>query len=494
MSRLYKYVIIRNQIHSLCWISDTYPEGIVLLEAPKIVIAGASGYIGRAIIPKLLERFPNAEITALSRSAKKSDDLRVKWKVCDLFSHHSLETVIPSKVDLAFYLVHSMGPTAHLDQGSFADYDLLLADNFARVIRKQGIQHLIYLGGLIPKNGSMSLHLKSRLEVEETFALYRLPITVFRAGLIVGENGSSFQILLKLVKRIPIMICPNWTQTLTTPVDLSTVLSALVSASLNPLHLQKTYDLAGCKPLTYINMMRETASQMGKKRFFFTIPFFTPTLSRLWVSLITNSPKNLVYPLIQSLQHPMVARDCHLYDDESLKRSYSDLLKNTVLKTQPGKALFHFQPSRKTVRSVQRLVLPHSKNAEWIKFRYLEWLPRFLKPFIKVNLDGNFVVFSVFKRNWIMLQLEFSSSCSDIDTQILYIIKGLIVAENNRGRLEFRVVLNRRYVIAAIHDYCPALPWFIYQQIQARIHLFVMRSFGKELELNFKDSSDSLNL
>jgi hypothetical protein len=122
-----------------------------------------------------------------------------------------------------------MGPTAHLDQGTFADYDLILADNFSRAMITVGLKQLIYLGGLIPNSERMSLHLQSRMEVEETFRQYKLPTTVFRAGLILGEAGSSFQILLKLVKRLPVMVCPHWTQTLTTPVDLATVLTAFSS-------------------------------------------------------------------------------------------------------------------------------------------------------------------------------------------------------------------------------------------------------------------------
>jgi nucleoside-diphosphate-sugar epimerase len=126
---------------------------------PIIVIAGASGYIGREIILRLLEKFPQAQITALSRSQQISNDPRVIWQACDLFSLKSLESAVPKKVDYALYLVHSMGPTAQLDQGSFADYDLILADNFSRSIKNSGIKQLIYLGGLIPDTGRLSLHL-----------------------------------------------------------------------------------------------------------------------------------------------------------------------------------------------------------------------------------------------------------------------------------------------------------------------------------------------
>ena len=138
-------------------------------KSPNVVIAGASGYIGNALLPKIFEKFPNAQITALSRSAQKSDDPRITWKACDLFSLKSVEEAMPPSVDLALYLVHSMGPTAALDQGSFADYDLLLADNFARVLRTTKLRQMIYLGGLIPETAHMSLHLQSRLEMEDVF-------------------------------------------------------------------------------------------------------------------------------------------------------------------------------------------------------------------------------------------------------------------------------------------------------------------------------------
>jgi uncharacterized protein YbjT (DUF2867 family) len=364
-----------------------------LISNPSIVIAGASGYIGKQIILRLLDKFPEVQITALSRSQQKSDDPRVQWQACDLFSLKSLETALPKKVDYAIYLVHSMGPTAQLDQGSFADYDLILADNFSRSIKDTGLKQLIYLGGLIPDTKKLSLHLQSRLEVEETFYEYKLPTTIFRAGLILGEAGSSSQILIKLVKRLPIMICPQWTQTLTTPVDLDTVLSAITSATSDLGHVGKTYDLEGCQSLTYMQMMSQTAKELGLKRFFLSVPFFTPTLSRLWVSLITNSSKDLVYPLIESLEHPMIARQSHLYASTASRLTYSDLLKNTTFKSKPGRSFFRFRAQRKTVRSVQRLQLSAGKNAKWIKDQYLQWIPQFLSPLIVVKQR-----LSVFKR------------------------------------------------------------------------------------------------
>lgn len=448
----------------------------------QIVIAGASGYIGHALIPELLKKFPHAQITALSRSHQESQDTRVSWKPCDLFSLKSLEQAIPAKVDLAFYLVHSMSPTAQLDQGSFADYDLILADNFSRILLPTQVKHLIYLSGLVPDTKDLSLHLQSRVEVEETFAENKLPLTVFRAGLIIGVAGSSFQILSKLVKRLPLMLCPSWTQTLTTPVDLDTVIDSLVDVSLNDQHVGKVYDLAGCAALTYVQMMRETASRLGKKRWFFGVPFFTPTLSRLWVSLITGAPKSLVYPLVASLEHAMVARPEHLYVRSRSDRSYAELLSEINLIPPKKSGARAYQAQRKTVRSVQRLPLPPEKDAMWVKDKYVRWLPKFFAPVIKVQVFEQKISFSLFIHKAVMLELTANSERSTPDRQLLYITGGLLASKDNKGRLEFRVVLKRQFVLAAIHDFKPALPWFIYKYTQAFIHLMVMRTFARHLK------------
>jgi hypothetical protein len=299
--------------------------------------------------------------------------------------------------------------------------------------------------------------------------------------LILGAGGSSFQILLKLVKRLPVMLCPRWTQTLTTPVDLETVLAAISQASLAEKHIGRTYDLAGCQPLTYVEMMKETARRLGLRRYFITVPFFTPTLSRLWVRLITGTPKGLVYPLIESLEHSMLARPKYFFSNESTEKTYFELLQSAFLETRSDRTFFHFRAQRKTVRSVQRLVLTEGKDAVWVKNRYLMWLPSFLSPFIGVRTEGetNYIFLRFFNLN--LLVLETSLERSNAYRQVLYIKDGLMVSGEKRGRLEFRVVLNHKFILAAIHDYKPSLPWIIYKYSQALVHLFVMRAFGRDL-------------
>jgi uncharacterized protein YbjT (DUF2867 family) len=447
----------------------------------NIVVAGASGYIGRTLIPELLKKFPEASITALSRVEQKSDDPRIVWKGCDLFSLKSIEQALPAQVDLAVYLVHSMVQTAQLDQGSFADYDLILADNFSRSIRTRSLRHMIYLGGLIPEQVSLSRHLRSRLEVEQVFVENKLSVTMLRAGLILGDGGSSTQILFKLVRRLPVMLCPHWTQTETNPVDLETVIDAICQTAMDQSFSGKVFDLASGQSLTYLQMMRDTATRLGLKRYFFKVPFFTPTLSRLWVSLITNSPRELVYPLVESLEHPMLARPANRLPNQKPPQTYLQLLQNTATQTYPGRSLFQFKAQRNTVRSVQRLPLPSGRTAEWVKNEYIKWLPQFLSPLIQVTNVRDEIRFCLFSSRLTLLSLSLSLERSQSDRQLMYIKSGILVEKHDKGRLEFRSVLSNQYVIAAIHDFHPALPWFVYKYTQALMHLFVMKAFARHL-------------
>ena len=195
---------------------------------PVVAIAGASGYIGHHLLDCLKGK---ATVIGLSRSGGRREDTEdVKWRSCDLFSMKDAEKGLEG-ADIAVYLVHSMMKSAKLTQGTFEDMDVILADNFAQAAKKQGIQQIVYMSGIIPEDDKeeLSQHLRSRLEVERVLRAYDVPLTALRAGLIVGPKGSSFPILSKLVKRLPIMILPRWTKTRTQPVALRDVLSALTS-------------------------------------------------------------------------------------------------------------------------------------------------------------------------------------------------------------------------------------------------------------------------
>ena len=168
----------------------------VQTQKPTLVVAGATGFIGQSLGPILSQDF---HLVGLSRSPRKDPGHYAEFRQADLFSLKDTERALEG-ADYVVYLVHSMMPSARLVQANFRDLDLVCADNFARAAKMQGVQHMVYLGGLVP-DGSLSEHLASRAEVEDVLRSTGVPVTVLRAGLVVGASGSSFQILLRLVKR-----------------------------------------------------------------------------------------------------------------------------------------------------------------------------------------------------------------------------------------------------------------------------------------------------
>ncbi len=195
----------------------------------KVCITGATGFIGGNLIQKL-ETNVDIDIIALSRKVppilEGAHKGRITWRACNGFSLFDVEKATED-CDILVYLIHSMLPTSKLAQGNFSDFDLYVADNFARAAQKNGIKKIIYLSGLIPHAPQLSNHLQSRLEVENALVQYHNNLTVLRAGLIMGPNGSSFRILENLIKRLPLLICPAWTLSQTQPIDLQDVLVSL---------------------------------------------------------------------------------------------------------------------------------------------------------------------------------------------------------------------------------------------------------------------------
>lgn len=445
----------------------------------KILIAGASGFIGRALIERLLED-PDLHIVALSRSARESHDPRVLWKKCDLFS---LKDITDAMADCeeGYYLVHSMLPSASLSQGTFYDFDLIMADNFIRAARFHKLKHIMFLGGMIPPGEELSWHLKSRLEVEETFRHSGILTTVFRAGLIIGPNGSSFTILQRLIERLPLMICPAWTNTRSQPVALNDVVTVL-NRSLHDRKVQgRIYDLAGPEVVTYQGLIAKASFRIKKTTRLFTLNVIPLSLSRLWVSLITGVPKDLVYPLVLSLKHEMLASPTHQWPyPEDLSTRLDETLQIALESTRAPYRVY--RPKEKDVRSIQRLVLPPGRDAEWVALEYFKWLPFFFSTLVSVMIQGNRCTFYLFHPSIAILVLQKSEERSSPDRQLLYVIGGMLSGTMDRGRLEFREVLDRKYVMAALHEFRPALPWYIYMWTQAIIHIIVMKAFGEHLK------------
>ena len=357
----------------------------------KILIAGASGFIGHALIETLLEN-EDISIVALSRGERKSHHPRLTWKRCDLFSLLDTNSAVEG-CDEAYYLVHSMLPSASLSQGTFYDFDLIMADNFIRAALQHDLKHIIYLGGMIPPGVDLSWHLRSRLEVETTFKNSKIKTTVLRAGLIIGPHGSSFTILQRLIERLPIMICPTWTQTRSQPVALSDVVKVLVRSLLDKSLQGQIFDVAGPEIVTYQELMIKAARKVRKTTRIFTLNIIPLVLSRLWVTLVTGVPKNLVYPLVLSLRYEMLAGENHRWPyAEDLKTTLDETLSDALTASSKLASKGH-QPVQKDVRSIQRLVLPPGRDAVWVTQEYFNWLPTFFSNLVKVWIKDDLCVF-----------------------------------------------------------------------------------------------------
>ena len=478
---------------------------------PTVAIAGASGFVGTALRAALADEYEVIGLTrSPNRAAKNDPEDPTEWRHCDLFSLLAVEKALKN-VDLAVYLVHSMLPSSRLTQGTFADLDLILADNFARAAARNGVQQIVYLSGLLPEDtDDLSHHLRSRYEVERTLSGQSVPVTTLRTGLVVGPGGSSLRILVNLVRRLPAMVLPSWTESDTQPIALRDVVRAIRLVLGDPETYEGTFDVAGPDVMSYREMMERTGEVMDLDRPMFGVPLITPRLSTLWVSLVSGSPRALAGPLVASLRHDMVARDNALQRAIQPEATGFEAALRDSLDEEGALLPDPRQSHRRTddaairearrVRSVQRFDLPRGRSAEWAGREYMRWLDGFAGPLIRVRVteaEGQSRArFHVRPLPRPVLELTYAPNRSVPDRALFYVTGGLLAQTNHpergRPRLEFRQVLGGECLIAAIHDFSPRLPWGLYRLTQAVAHLFVMHQFGKHLaRLGARDEVDA---
>jgi uncharacterized protein YbjT (DUF2867 family) len=439
---------------------------------PRVAVAGATGFVGRALLPVLAAR---ADVVGLCRGAPPGAPEGVAWRRCDLFSLREAEAALGG-IDVAYYLVHSMLPSARLTQGRFEDLDLLLADNFGRAAARVGIGRIVYLGGLVPPGDcALSPHLASRLEVERALAAHGVPVTALRAALVVGPGGSSLDILLKLVERLPVMLCPAWTLTPSAPIALDDVVAALAHCLDDEATRGRICELGGPEVLSYREMMRAAARALGRRRLFLPVPFLSPRLSKLWVTAVTGAPRALVAPLVESLRHPMVPAERWLQERMGRPgRPFGDALAAAIAARAPRPASL--------VRSVQRLPRPPGWDAERVARAYEAWLPRFVRPLVRVEREGPHLRLAARGLARPLLVLEHQAARSGADRALLEVRGGLLAGPAvGNPRLEFRLTPDGAHVLAAVQDFQPRLPWWLYRITQAQLHARVMGAFGRHL-------------
>jgi uncharacterized protein YbjT (DUF2867 family) len=386
---------------------------------------------------------------------------------------------------------------ARLTQARFEDMDFILADNFARSAARAGVKQILYLGGIIPDDAQLSRHLASRLEVERVLAARRVPVTSLRAGLIVGPHGSSFRMVVRLVNRSPILLCPHWTRSMTQPVGLKDVVRLLRYCVGREEMYGRAFDLGGPEVMTYVDLMRRTAERLGKKRCIIAVPFIPTRLSVLGMRMITGAHRELVAPLVESLRHAMVAHSPTLQERAGIvAQPFHEALDEALPAEKAASDEADDHLARRHVHSeeglyvcsIQRLPLPPGHDAIWVAREYARWLPSFFRRVLRVTVDEHLnLAFRVTGLKPPLLELSYASDRSSADRPLYYITGGLLARLGNTpdgrapARLEFRESPDRRSVLAAIFNYSPSLPWWFYRVTQAPIHLLVMKLFGWHL-------------
>lgn len=273
---------------------------------PSVFVTGATGYVGGRLVPAILAA--GHPVRCLAREPRKLADRpwradpNVQIMAGDMSDEEQLAGQLKG-CHAAYYLVHSMERKG----GEYARQDRLLASNFARAAARAGVSRIVYLGGLGEMGADLSKHLQSRREVETQLASTGIPVTTFRAAMIIGAGSASFEILRYLVERLPIMVTPSWVKTESQPVAIDDVLHWLVRCLAVPETTGRTLEIGGPDALPYLELMRIMAEELSlTKRLVFPVPILTPRLSSLWIGLVTPVSYRIARPLAEGLRNRVV--------------------------------------------------------------------------------------------------------------------------------------------------------------------------------------------
>ncbi|WP_326952206.1 NAD(P)H-binding protein [Amycolatopsis sp. NBC_01286] len=265
----------------------------------RVLVAGASGFVGSRLCPALDE----AGHTVLAMT-RRPEDYRgtgepVRGDVADV---GSLRDALKG-ADAAYYLVHS------LDSSDFKRRDSEAARAFARAAADAGIGRIVYLGGLGDDDGTLSEHLASRREVEELLGETGVPVTVLRAGIVIGHGGTSWELTRQLVEHLPAMITPRWVGTRTQPIAIDDVVRYLVGVLDHADAAGRAFDIGGPDVLAYREMLQRVAAIEGRPLVIVPVPLLSPRLSSYWLSLVTDIDVQTGRSLIDSMTNEVVVRD-----------------------------------------------------------------------------------------------------------------------------------------------------------------------------------------
>lgn len=278
----------------------------------RVLILGATGFIGKRLLKELVNK--NIKLRVLARNPSKAEKIipagaDVEIVQGDLMQTEGLGKALQN-IHSAFYLVHSMGGSSILKNTDFAEKDKKAAKNFIDIAGREGLKRVLYLGGLGEAGEGLSEHLKSRAEVADILQSGKPAATIFRAAVIIGAGGASYEMLRHLVERLPVMTCPKWIETRIQPIAVQDVIKYLTGCLLNPDTAGKRFDIGGSEILTYKKMMNLYAEARGlAKRIIIVVPLLTPRLSAYWVDLVTPISSGIAHPLIEGMKNEVICKD-----------------------------------------------------------------------------------------------------------------------------------------------------------------------------------------
>jgi uncharacterized protein YbjT (DUF2867 family) len=268
------------------------------------MVTGATGFIGSRLVSLLSSN--GYTVTGLSRQ-KLSSTQNVKYVQADVFDNNELDKSMQG-IEIVYYLLHSMEGSKSEWQ-EFANREKLQAQNFLKSATKAGVKRIIYLGGLVNDSLELSPHMKSRKDVGDILRSGTIPVTEFRASLIIGAQGGSYAMLRYLVERLPVMVCPSWVKSLAQPIAVDDVIFYLAECLSKPETIDQIFEIGGPDKISYEELMRIYSAYLNRNLFVLQIPFLTTRLSSYWVDLITPVKASLARPLIDSLVHDTVVTD-----------------------------------------------------------------------------------------------------------------------------------------------------------------------------------------
>jgi uncharacterized protein YbjT (DUF2867 family) len=275
----------------------------------RILVTGATGYVGGRLVPLLANRGEKLRLLA-----RRPDYLRSRvspdYEIVagDVTDRESLDGALQG-IHTAYYLIHSMGSGA-----DFEKQDRDAARNFADAAKQASVQRIIYLGGLGVEGDDLSKHLRSRHEVGQVLKESGARVIELRASIIIGSGSLSFELIRALVQKLPVMVCPKWVAVATQPIAIEDILEYLVKSLDLELGESRIYQIGGPDQSSYGGIMREYAQQRGLRRWMIRVPFLSPRLSSLWLGLVTPVYARIGRKLVDSLRNPTVVTDTSALD------------------------------------------------------------------------------------------------------------------------------------------------------------------------------------